>query len=44
MDGALDAVLAEQAASDERRRTSREKGIPTIAAMAAFEIPPRDRA
>jgi DNA-binding transcriptional ArsR family regulator len=41
-DQALDAVLAEQAASDERRRASREKGIPTIAAMACFEVPPRN--
>ncbi len=39
---ALDAILEEQAASDERRATSEEKGIPTIAAMASFEVPERD--
>lgn len=40
LDQALDAVLAEQAASDERRRASHESAIPTIAAMACFEVPP----
>lgn len=40
LDQALDAVLAEQAASDERRRSSREEATPTIAAMACFEVPP----
>jgi len=39
---ALDAVLAEQAASDERRRSSQEPGIPTVTAMASFEVPPRE--
>jgi hypothetical protein len=38
---ALDAILAEQAASVERRNKSKEDGIPTIAAMACFELPDR---
>jgi DNA-binding transcriptional ArsR family regulator len=41
LDEALDKVLAEQAASDERRRTSKEPGIPTVTAIASFEVPPR---
>ena len=41
LDQALDAILEEQAASDERRRTSRETGIPTVTVMASFEVPPR---
>lgn len=36
---ALDAILEEQAASDGRRTTSGEEGIPTIAAMGSFELP-----
>lgn len=42
LDQALDAVLAVQATSDERRRSSGEKGIRTTAAMACFEVPPPD--
>lgn len=40
LDDALDALVVEQAASDERRRTSGDAGIPTVAAMASFEVPP----
>lgn len=42
LDDALDAVLMEQAASDERRRSSREAGIPAVTTMASFEVPPPD--
>lgn len=38
----FDAILEEQAASDQRRSESREQGIPAVAVMAFFERLPRD--
>jgi len=38
---ALYAILAEQAASDERRNESGEEGIHTVASMLSFETPKR---
>jgi hypothetical protein len=42
LDETLDRILEVQAKANGRMTESKEEGIPTMAAMACFEMPPKD--